>query len=294
MNPTLQTTGCAPACRAMRGASIAPGGASRGIISRENLRHLIALAGLVLAVHHAWGQHGHLNAGALGTAQGDALYFANGSIFAVESGYVKELTFTNSGTYAGFYQGNISLTALPATINNGGPVPNAPAPGSFVETRIESVTGPAGGTFNFWEDGATSPTIGLATGSVTPSMLWPLSDASLGAGQPGADPFGHLHGRRFTADVAGTYTVGFRLFDTSMNGADGGPIHAPSETLFINFAAVPEPGPAALLALAALGLGTICLAEKRLDFTRGFPCGAGGGVLAPPADRQHKRKKGKK
>jgi hypothetical protein len=64
-----------------------------------------------------------------------------------------------------------------------------------------------------------------------------LSDASLGGGQPGADPFGHIHGRRFTADKAGVYTVGFKAYDISTNGTAGSPIHTAAEILDIVFQA---------------------------------------------------------
>ena len=76
-----------------------------------------------------------------------------------------------------------------------------------------------------------------------------LSDASIGAGTAGADPFGHLHGRNFTATVPGESVVGFKLFDTSVNGAAGGAIHTSSEVLNVKFAAVPEPGVVALFAI---------------------------------------------
>lgn len=225
----------------------------------------LAFLGLVLAVQTACGQHGHLNAGALGTNQNDQLYFANGSLFAASSGYVQTMSLSNSGTYAGYYNSGPSFTALPQTVANGGPVPNATAFGSFIQMRLESVTGPAGGTFSFWDTDATTPTISLAVGASSPSALWALSDAGLGAGQPGADPFGHLHGRRFTVDVEGDYTIGFRLFDTSTNGLAGAPIHAMSGVFLFNFqgVTVPEPSTLALLSAAASGLGWVARRRRR-------------------------------
>lgn len=217
---------------------------------------LVLLATAGLSVH---AQHGHLNAGARGTNQGDALYFANGDIFAESSGYVKELVYAESGPYAGYYEGGISLTALPQTVANGGPTANAPALGSFIQVRLESVAGPAGGTFGFWDADAPSPTWSISVNNPVPSALIPLSDASLGAGQPGADPFGHLHGRRFTTDVLGDYVIGFKLFDTSANGAGGGPIHDPSDTFLLSFRAVPEPGSLVLM----LAGGALLLFSKQ-------------------------------
>ena len=217
---------------------------------KQTLQRLLVLGLLLLAGRTALAQHGHLNAGAVGTSQGDALRFANGAIFAESSGYVKQLTPATTGARVGYYAGSITLTALPGTLANGGPAVGAPALGSFIQYGIVSVTGPAGGQFAFWESGATTPTISYAAGysTSTPTLIG-LSDASIGAGTAGADPFGHLHGRNFTATVPGEYVVGFKLFDTSVNGAAGGAIHASSEVLNVQFAAVPEPGVVALFAI---------------------------------------------
>ncbi len=54
---------------------------------------------------------------------------------------------------------------------------------------------------------------------------------------PEGDPFGHIHGRRWTTTKPGIYTVGFRAIDTSVNGADGGPIHTPSDVIKIRYQA---------------------------------------------------------
>ena len=177
--------------------------------------------------------HGHLNAGASGINQNDPLIWANGADFTASSGYVKTLDYTNSGRYAGYFQQNITLTALPATAAHAGPDPQASALGSYVQARMSCIAAPPGGEFGFWENGATSPTI-----SVTPeanvSSPWPLSESD---GSPGSDPYGHFHGRRLTATKPGLYKIKFQAMDTSRNGAGGGPIHRPSAELEVWFQA---------------------------------------------------------
>jgi hypothetical protein len=177
--------------------------------------------------------HGHLNVGAVGTAQGDPLTFDNGDLFTTESAFVNTLIYTNGGTYAGYFQGNITLTALAATAAHGGPVPNAPALGSFIFAQIVSVEGPTGGAFSFWDTGATTPTIQVQTGTSS-TNLFRLSEND---GSPNTDPYGHIHGRRFTATQPGLYAVTFRALDLSTNGPGGGPIQTPSPNLTIYFQA---------------------------------------------------------
>lgn len=177
--------------------------------------------------------HGHLNAGAYGTNQGAQLYFANGSDFVDSSGYVKTLTFADSGRFAGYFQGNITLTALPTTAEHGGPDPNACAPGSFLQFSMAVLEGPPGGSFGFWESTGATPALALASGGSS-TNLFRMTESD---GAPGADPYGHIHGRRFTATKPGIYKVAFRVFDTSTNGVSGGPIHSPSEALAIYFQA---------------------------------------------------------
>ena len=177
--------------------------------------------------------HGHLRIGARSTTQGAPLYFYNGSDFASTSSYVKTLIFTNSGRYSNYYQGNITFTVQAATEDFLGPEPDHPAPGSYVRARMLSVNGPPGGAFAFWENGATSPTISLASGQ-TGTSHYRVTQTD---GSPGTDPFGHIHGRRFTATKPGVYTVRFQVFDTSVNGTGGGPIHTPSEVIEIAFQA---------------------------------------------------------
>ena len=177
--------------------------------------------------------HGHLNVGAVGTNQNDPLTFDNADIFETATNYVSTLTYTNGGRYAGYYQGNITFTALAATAAHAGPVANAPALGAFIHAQLVSVDGPVGGAFAFWESGATNPTFSVTAG-MTATNTWKLSENN---GVAGTDPYGHFHGRRFTATKPGIYTVGFRAWDFSTNGVAGGAMHSASEVLKIYFQA---------------------------------------------------------
>jgi hypothetical protein len=170
-----------------------------------------------------------LNAG----AQGAQLYFANAPDFVDSSGYVKTLTFAGTGRYAGYFQGNITLTALATTAEHGGPDPNASAPGSFLQFSMAVLEGPNDGSFGFWESTGSTPALGLLPGESS-TNLFRLTESD---GSPGSDPYGHFHGRRFTATKEGIYKVAFRVFDTSTNGVNGGPIHAPSDALAVYFQA---------------------------------------------------------
>jgi hypothetical protein len=177
--------------------------------------------------------HGHLRIAALSTNHGSALYFYNGADFARTSSYVKTLVFTNSGTYAGYFQQNITFTVQAATAAFSGPEPDAPAFGAYIRARMLSVQGPAGGMFSFWNTGATNPTISLLCGE-TGTNSYNVTQTD---GSPTADPYGHVHGRKFTATKPGIYTVAFQAYDDSTNGPAGGPIHTPSGVIEVRFQA---------------------------------------------------------
>ncbi len=165
--------------------------------------------------------------------QNDPLTFDNGADFATDSAYVFTLTYATNGIYSGYYQGNITLTALATKAAHGGPVPTAPAPGSWIYAQIVAVDGPAGGEFAFWESTSNTPTIKLASGT-TGTNTWVLSQNN---GVAGTDPYVHIHGRRFTATKPGFYTVSFRALDFSTNGSGGAAIHLASDILKIYFQA---------------------------------------------------------
>ena len=76
--------------------------------------------------------------------------------------------------------------------------------------RIEmlSVIGPAGGSFAFWEVGATSPTWSRAAG-------WNSGQENVPGFPVVFNGDNHAHGRAFTMDRPGNYTVTFRAVDAN-------------------------------------------------------------------------------
>ncbi len=183
-------------------------------------------------VHSAFAQdHGHFYVGAVN--QSGPLIIENAADFATNINYVKTLLYTNAGKFAGRFEGNITFEALSATNPLGDPVTNSAALGSWIHAQITSVQGPVGGVFSFWENGAFIPTIDIPTGT-TSTNLWVISNNN---GAPDSNPFGHIHGRRFTATKPGIYVVGFKAVDRSVNGFESGPIHTDSEVLKVYFQA---------------------------------------------------------
>lgn len=199
----------------------------------NTMKHLLPCAFLFLVAPVLHAQHAHLNVGAAGVSQGDPLVWANGDEFAEHSGYIKTLVPASEGRFAGYYEGNITLTALPATPAHAGPDPDAAALGSFIQFRITCHEAPPGGSFGFWDSDSVEPAISLSSGEGS-TNLWRLTESD---GSAASDPYGHIHGRRFTATKPGIYRIGFTAVDTSVNGAEGGPIHAPSDEITILFQA---------------------------------------------------------
>ncbi len=182
----------------------------------------------------------HLFSGALGTNQNDKLFFSNGSAFDANlSTYSFPQILRTNGLNAGYYRGDVlTFTALAGTLANGGPITNHAAFGSRLAVQVVSVDGPPGGSFAFWEGDGESDlgviTFSVPVGTTDGTNYLVVSEND---GEPGADPYGHIHGREFTTSLPGTYTVGFRVIDLSTNGLNGGPIQAPSDILPVRFQA---------------------------------------------------------
>lgn len=195
----------------------------------------------------AFGQHVHLAVGATSQTQGAQLLLVNGASYDIFSygGTNSSCFFMDDNDpvlYPGLYQSDVTLVSLPATLWTGGPAPGAAAQGAYIEAVMKSVEGPAGGEIGFWleNDDASASTeifsIPVGTKNGTNQFNVTEGDPGYGVDTPdGPDPFGHIHGRRFTATKPGLYTVGFQFIDTSTNGTGGGPIHTPSKTNYFFF-----------------------------------------------------------
>jgi hypothetical protein len=213
---------------------------NRYVSGNRHLFAAIAFGVLVVLPGALQAQHIHVNAGAFNPAQGAQLYFPNGSTYDTSAGYDVYLTFTNGGSFSNLYQGvGVSFTALASTLDNGGPAFGHAMEGAFLQLQFVSMSGPAGGGFGVWMQDAGNPgssqlLFTLPVGTANGTNLLALSESD---GSPGADPYGHIHGRTFTATKPGLYTLGCRVLDTSSNGVGGGPIHTPSELSFFYFQA---------------------------------------------------------
>lgn len=207
----------------------------------SNLIQTASILLMALALPECAGAHEHLTAGATSTTPGSPLIFSNAADYADTSGYVFGLDAGDSGSpYEGyFYTGDLVLAALAATPPFGGPEPKAAAPGSHIEAVLETVSGPDGAGFGFWETevddvDATSLTWSVTAGLVNGTRHISVSEND---GSPGADPYGHKHGRIYSVTLPGFYQVGFRFVDTSTNGPAHGPIQSPSDRFYLNLQA---------------------------------------------------------
>lgn len=206
-------------------------------------RRLLAWS-LALGAATAWcrAQHIHIAAGAESGELGSKLFFSNGYLYDTNSyGGVTPACIYMDATdalYPKLYQTSASFVALPATLWTGGPTPYAAEPGSHIEMVLRSIEGPAGGEFTLWEENeegtSTTKRFSLRSGVRDGTNRFSLSE---GITFPEYDPFGHIHGRRFTASKPGLYTLGVQLVDTSIFGPNGGPIHSPSNTNYFYFQA---------------------------------------------------------
>lgn len=254
-----------------------------------NYRKFLVTASTALALSqvpiHA--QHIHISAGALAETPGSRLSFDNAESFVTNSGYVVNLALRPAGPAAGLYDGGPTFTALAIEPGNGGPDAHHALRGSQIALEWVSLEGPKHGSLAFWEspnceEAAPTLTFKFTVGEPAPTNRFLLSQ---NRGEATADPYGHCHGRRFTTDTPGLYTLGVKLVDLSKNGPGGGPLHQPSETNYLYFQAgitihrldlSPE-GVTATFATRNFGTYTLeatdSLSEEALWESVGFPVG---------------------
>lgn len=202
---------------------------------------LILLSVLCLGISVAQARHAHVTAGTTAPTVGSRLFFVNGNAFVADSGYLVHLQPVHSLRYGDIFFGgeDITFTSAALTPDNGGPEPFAALPGTHVVMVFDSVIGPEGGEIAFWDsfDGffdATEITFTVPVKTKGGTNQFSLSEND---GSAGSDPYGHIHGRKFSVNRPGLYTVGFRLIDSARNGPGGEPLHTQSDLAWFNFQA---------------------------------------------------------
>jgi hypothetical protein len=197
----------------------------------------LILSGCIFAGTTLHAQHAHIYAGAVSQTPGAPLWFVNGSLWDTNSygGYPQSpaciyLEQNLPALYPGQFQTATTFSALPATIFHAGPSPDAAALGTYIELKFVSLQGPPGGVLTLWNeiDDPLHPSVifTVPVGTTNGTNHYNLSEGD--PGDPEADPYGHIHGRRFTVNQPGLYTLGLQLVDTASNNADGGPMQSPS------------------------------------------------------------------
>ena len=201
----------------------------------------LAILDLCLGIVSAQAQHVHIYAGALEQTPGAPLFFQNADVWGTNSygGYTQSpaCMYLESNIpllYPGLYQTATTFVSLPATIFNGGPSAYAASFGTYIELKFVSLQGPAGGVLTVWSeiDDPQNPAVlfSMPAGAANGTNRYNLSEGD--ANDPSADPYGHIHGRRFTLNKPGLYILGLQLVDTSNNGPAGGPVQTPSEITY--------------------------------------------------------------
>lgn len=205
------------------------------------MKQLAASVAALLAAAVGASAHEHLAAGANSTTSGSPLIFVNAADYATNSGYVFNLGMDAPGSpYDGwYYTADLVFVALAATPNYGGPEAQAAALGSHIEIVLETFSGPPASTLGFWETqqngvNSTNLTWTVPVGLTNGTNHIVVSETD---GSPSSDPYGHIHGRIYSVDKPGLYTVGFRYVDTSTNGPGGGPLQTPSDRFYLYFQA---------------------------------------------------------
>jgi len=165
--------------------------------------------------------------GATTNLPGGTLAFEYGSDYLIASNLF--CFGTSPGTAwdssaGGYYTDTQIFTALPAAD------PNGAAPGTVIQVKLLSVTGPAGASVGFWEADAgggygASQTWSVPVPSAGNTNLIRITEA---ADAPDNDPYGDIQNRVLTFSLPGLYKITWQLLDTSTNGPGGTPQDQPS------------------------------------------------------------------
>ena len=165
--------------------------------------------------------------GATANLPGGTLAFEYGSDYLIASNLFCFGTSPGTvwdSTADGYYTGDQIFSALSAAD------PNGAAPGTVIQVKLLSVTGPAGASVGFWEADAG--------GDYGASQTWSVPVPSAGntnlirvtaaADAPDNDPYGDIQNRVLTFSLPGLYKITWQLLDTSTNGPGGTPQDQPS------------------------------------------------------------------
>jgi len=163
--------------------------------------------------------------GAECVTNGAPLLFINSGQCVTSSLGIVNFHHTNAGPCALQYACCWPMVVVPATDTHGGPAASHAALGSCLELEFVSLNGPPAGSLSVWEPGQSLPSFSVAVGEDAGTHRLRLSQND---GVPGTDPYGCFEGRHLALSQPGLYCLGFRVVDSSTNGPDGGPIHAPS------------------------------------------------------------------
>jgi hypothetical protein len=226
---------------------------------------LLALAGtFVTFAAPAFAQHSH---GYVGDADGDGyldmVSADTGSGTLLLTLPTRELAYADTGVYAdaGYnFNGSYTFSGLhgsQSAVSN----PQGALSGTKIYMTLYAVSGPAGGTFAFFDQGILS--LSMETGTTGGTGSFVLTEELYYELDP-SDPYGHIHGRRFAADTFGTYTVTWVISNSESIGTRDS-LSNPNvgERFFTQtFNAVPEPTTAALVVIA-LGAGVACFRRKK-------------------------------
>jgi hypothetical protein len=157
---------------------------------------------LFLAFFHSWlvFAHDHVEVGRSGPSSAQlaldgpfqqvACFVPRGEFF---SGYLPKFP-------GGWHASELTFTTEVNALDS--------ADGANPRMELVSVSGPAGGSFAFWEVGATSPSWSRVVG-------WNSGQGNVPGVPVVFNGDEHAHGRAFTMDRPGNYTVTFRAVDAN-------------------------------------------------------------------------------